>query len=74
MKLGQAIERAQTSLVAECRDILDSTIGGSSAGSSGLRVGNRFQGATKMCNRVSQMKLMLLNGNHGVSTLECWLI
>ena len=35
----EAIERAQTSLVAECRDIL---IGGSSAGMSGLRVGNRF--------------------------------
>ena len=55
--LGQAIERAQTSLVAECRDIL---IGGSSAGMSGLRVGNRFLGVTKMCNQVLQMKLMLL--------------
>ena len=55
--MGQAIERAQTSLVAECRDIL---IGGSSAGMSGLRVGNRFLGVTKMCNQVLQMKLMLL--------------
>ena len=71
--MGHAIERAQTSLVAKCRDILDSTIGGSSAGLSGLRVGNRFIGVTKMCNRVLQMKLML-NGNHGVSTLACWLI
>ena len=68
--MGHAIERAQTSLVAKCRDILDSS---SSAGLSGLRVGNRFIGVTKMCNRVLQMKLML-NGNHGVSTLACWLI
>ena len=53
------LERAQTSLVAECRDLLDSTIGGSSARSYGLRVGNRFLCVTKTCNRVLQMKLML---------------
>ena len=64
--MGQAIERAQTSLVAECRDIL---IAGSSAGMSGLRVGNRFLGVTKMCNRVLQMKLMLLTMGTMVSPL-----
>ena len=35
-KLGTAIARAQNSLVAECKSILDSTIGGESAGPSGL--------------------------------------
>ena len=64
--MGQAIERAQTSLVAECRDIL---IGGSSAGMSGLRVGTRFLGVTKLCNRVLQMKLMLLTMGTTVSPL-----
>ena len=54
VKLGQAIERAQTSLVAECRDILDSTIGGSSAGPSGLGVGNRFLGVTEMCRPITE--------------------
>ena len=63
--LGQAIERAQTSLVAECR-VLDSTIG---AGLYGLRVGNRFLCVTKMCNRVLQMKLMLLIMGTTVSPL-----
>ena len=66
--MGQAIERAQTSLVAECR-VLDSTIGGSSAGLYGLRVGNRFLCVTKTCNRVLQMKLMLLIMGTTVSPL-----
>ena len=38
-KLGQAIAKAQSSLVAECKSILDSTIGGNSAGPSGLTNG-----------------------------------